>query len=85
MTELLRLRRQKLGITLNDMAKILGLSKQLISRWELGYTPVATNRLDEYARALNLSKSELQAIIQKDGCKHSTMACTKCGFERKIV
>jgi DNA-binding XRE family transcriptional regulator len=51
--------RERAGVSQEELAQVLGVSKVAISRWETGTrTPRATELCERYARALELMKLE---------------------------
>jgi transcriptional regulator with XRE-family HTH domain len=61
--ELLKLRRQELGLSQQALAERLGLHKQFISRVELGERRLDFVEFSDLVRALELAPSQLMAEI----------------------
>ena len=51
----LRYCREELEMTQEELGIILGASKQTISNWETGYTPIPLNKLVRFANLYNYS------------------------------
>ena len=54
--------RKKLGLTQSQLAKMLGVSAQAVSKWERGISCPDISLLDEIANALQISLSALLGI-----------------------
>ena len=54
--------RKKLGLTQNQLARMLGVSAQAVSKWERGISCPDISLLDEIANALQISLSALLGI-----------------------
>lgn len=54
--------RKKLGLTQSQLAKMLGVSAQAVSKWERGISCPDISLLDEIAKALQISLSALLGI-----------------------
>lgn len=74
--KLIRLRRKTLGISSTELARKLGVSRQLVSQIELGQSPLnkGDRMLKKIAQVLELEVSELQAVRSKKKLKqpHTT-------------
>jgi transcriptional regulator with XRE-family HTH domain len=57
--DLIRLHRERLGLTKDELAQRIGVSRGSVSQWELGLTTPKRNREEDVARALGLSVAEL--------------------------
>lgn len=58
--------RKKLGLTQNQLAGMLGVSAQAVSKWERGISCPDISLLDEIAKALQISLAELLGIPQNE-------------------
>ena len=56
---LLRERRKKLGLTLEELAGLVGVTRQTLSRYENGLINVPTEKLGRLAEALRTTPNEL--------------------------
>lgn len=58
--------RKKLGLTQNQLARMLGVSAQAVSKWERGISCPDISLLDEIANALQISLSALLGIPENE-------------------
>ena len=83
------------GITQTELLSRMGYlepeyarrtSHGAVSRWESGVTPLTTERIQTFGKALNLSEEEIDGLILLAGLDPSyqesrTLTCPKCGGE----
>ena len=55
--------RKRRGLTQGDLAKAVGVTAQAVSKWERGNSCPDIAILDEVARALSISVSDLLGIV----------------------
>lgn len=58
--------RKKLGLTQNQLARMLGVSAQAVSKWERGISCPDISLLDEIANALQIFLSALLGIPENE-------------------
>lgn len=66
LADLIRLHRERLGLTKEELANRIGVSRGSVSQWELGLTTPKRNREEDVARALGLSAAELFRTEEPD-------------------
>lgn len=72
----LRERRKQLGLSMKEVANIVGVAEATISRWETGdISNMKRDKIALYAKALNLSPSEIMGL--DDQPDHTTATPTK--------
>ena len=57
--EIIQARRTALGLSQEGLAELVGVSRQAVSKWELGDAVPDTDKLVPLARALGVSVDEL--------------------------
>lgn len=62
----LRYCREELEMTQEELGIILGASKQTISNWETGYTPIPLNKLVRFANLYNYSLDFIVGFTRKN-------------------
>lgn len=62
----LRCAREELEMTQEELGIILGASKQTISNWETGYTPIPLNKLIRFANLYNYSLDYIVGFTRKN-------------------
>lgn len=58
--------REELEMTQEELGIILGASKQTISNWETGYTPIPLNKLVRFANLYDYSLDFLVGFTRKN-------------------
>ncbi|MCI9740285.1 helix-turn-helix domain-containing protein [Proteus mirabilis] len=66
--------RKSVGLSGNELGKVLGLSQQQVSRYERGESPITIDILIRISNALNVSVNEL--IIDYLNHEHSELLIT---------
>ncbi|HEX2039520.1 MAG TPA: helix-turn-helix transcriptional regulator [Acidimicrobiales bacterium] len=64
--ELLRRRREARGLEQAELARLLGVTQQTVSKWETGVTVPRPSRVAALARALGLDAGLLHAAAAED-------------------
>ena len=62
----LRYCREELEMTQEELGIVLGASKQTISNWETGYTPIPLNKLVRFANLYNYSLDFICGFTRKN-------------------
>lgn len=57
--------REELEMTQEELGIILGASKQTISNWETGYTPIPLNKLVRFANLYDYSLDFLVGLLER--------------------
>ena len=60
----MKAKRATTGINASDVAKVIGVSRQSVSQWEIGLTIPSTNHLADWCHALQLSDHEVVAAYE---------------------
>ena len=67
MKQYIKHRRQELGLTLDDVAKVVGVTRQTIQKYESGVVAnIPSDRIEMLARALKTSPARLMGWDEKE-------------------
>lgn len=77
-SEIISIRRKTLGLTLDDVAKQIGVGKSTIQRWESGFIKnIRSDKINPLARALQLDPKAFIVCLNEnvDECNDNTTPC----------
>lgn len=60
LAEFLKEKREQLNLTQKQLAKIIGVSQSYINMIEVGNRRIGKNKIDDFAKALNVSKTTIE-------------------------
>lgn len=63
LAEIVRQRREELGHGQEDLAELLGVAQQTVSRWETGQALPRPRRIDQLAQVLRLDRDRLYRAV----------------------
>lgn len=60
LADFIKEKRQELNLTQKQLAKIIGVSQSYINLIELGNRKIGKNKIDDFAKALNVSRTTIE-------------------------